>query len=143
MRTFRQQRACLLASTLATILITGIADAHAGQDEVRVSEGRATTPAAPARPRQGAESRSVIVRYADLNTAGVEGAKTLYARLRTAARSVCAPAPQRDLAAHRDWSMCYSDALEKAVADSGSGPVAQIHHERSGRSATAQVASAN
>lgn len=145
MNTQQQRRGkWLLANTLAALMIGGIAQAQAAQDEVmHVSKERATNASPLPHLRRGAESRSVTVRYGDLDLTRTAGAKTLYARLTSAARSVCAPAAQHDLAAHRDWSICYSDALDAAVAETGSNALASLHRERTGRSVSTQVASVN
>lgn len=57
----------------------------------------------------------VTVSYSDLDLSRPTDARVLYARLRSAARSVCQPAPREELARHRAWEQCYSAALEGAV----------------------------
>lgn len=60
--------------------------------------------------------RQAIVNYGDLNLAEAEGAATLHARLRNAARHVCGSRPDlRDLRSSRSWEMCYEEALTVAV----------------------------
>jgi UrcA family protein len=130
----------LITGTLTVLAIGTAMPAGAAQDEVRVMKDRSAN-SLRSQPRQGAEARSVTVRYSDLDVAGTAGVNALYIRLKTAARNVCAPLAQHDLAAHRDWSRCYTDALDKAVADTGSRPVAAIHGERSGRAMSGQIAS--
>jgi UrcA family protein len=140
----QRNRTQLLANALAVLMAAGIAQAQAGQDEVmRVSENRDATSSPVPQVRQGAESRSVTVRYGDLNLNRTAGAKTLYVRLTSAARSVCAPSQTRDLAAHRDWNSCFSEALDAAVAETGSHALASLHQERTGRAVFNQVASAD
>lgn len=58
----------------------------------------------------------VDVHYADLNLARAEGATALYARLRAAARQVCAPLDSRELERAQHFKSCVTQALSKAVA---------------------------
>jgi UrcA family protein len=63
------------------------------------------------------EPRTVTVRFADLNTANVEGAARLYRRLNFAAKTVC-----QDLDSGRDMFLvnlhadCVRQALSNAIA---------------------------
>ena len=145
MKTHRQQsNRWVLASALAVLMTGGVAQVQAAQDEVvRVSEDRAANSRPVLHMRQGAESRSVTVRYGDLDLSRTAGAQTLYVRLTSAARTVCAPSPTRDLAAHRDWNRCFSEALDDAVTETGSHALAALHQERTGRAVSTQVASRN
>jgi UrcA family protein len=69
------------------------------------------TPAAP-----GMVSRSVTVRFADLNTANVEGAAVLYGRIKKAARNVCEDS-SLDLYEHstRAAEICMRNAIDDAI----------------------------
>jgi UrcA family protein len=64
------------------------------------------------------EFRSETVKYADLNTANVEGAAVLYKRLVNAAKSVCRDMePGRSLGLMRPYHQCVQVALSNAITD--------------------------
>ena len=109
----------LLASAVTAFVSGGISAAYASQDEVRVRNERAAQATIVAARKPGAESKSLTVRYDDLDLSADAGNRTLYRRLTSAARTVCGPAPGHDLAQHRDWSDCYQGALDAAVAEIG------------------------
>ncbi len=71
--------------------------------------------------------RAVAVHYDDLNANSAEGAKALYSRLRSAARSACGTEPGRDLDSRSDFNGCRADALSLAVADVGSRTLTALH----------------
>src|SRR5262245_28863021 len=58
-----------------------------------------------------------LVSYADLDLGRTEGAATLYLRIRTAARSVCAPPSPFSAATVGRALRCADDATARAVAD--------------------------
>ena len=66
--------------------------------------------------RVSSDVRSVVVKYGDLNLESAQGVATLHTRLRTAAKSVCAPLDTRILGL-RD--ACVSDAIKRSIADVG------------------------
>ncbi len=141
MNTYLKIRDSLAVSgAVAALLIACAGPAQAAQEEVRVQMQRPSQASAPTLLRPGAESRSVTVAFADLDMRRAEGASTLYARLRTAARTVCSPTVSRDLAERRDWIRCYSDALDQAVSATGSGQLSTLHMARTGRSVAGDVA---
>lgn len=114
--------------------LTGIgAVAAAQQEEVQVTDQRSSGIQSEKALRKGAESRSVTVRYDDLKLDVKAGSQTLYSRLETASRTVCAPEESRSLAMRREWSTCYANALDDAVADTGIGSVLALHQQRTGR----------
>lgn len=129
-----------VAGTLAALLVASGGSAQAAQEEVRVKTQRPASASVPAFTRSGAESRSITVSYADLDMRRAEGASTLYFRLRSAARTVCAPMASRGLAERRDWNRCYSDALDNAVSAAGSDQLSTLHLTRTGRNIAANVA---
>ena len=61
------------------------------------------------------DAHTVSVRYADLNLATVEGATTLYRRIRGAARSVCGR-EGRSIEDQRMWEACFHTTVSDAVA---------------------------
>jgi UrcA family protein len=78
---------------------------------------------------------SVKVSYADLDISHAAGARTLYARIKSAAREACGPDPAildlRDAASHR---ACYEQAVARAVNRVGSEQLQALHAAQSGKS---------
>ena len=72
-------------------------------------------------------SQSVVVKYGDLDLNTRTGVKTLHARLRTAAREVCAPSDGRALADTGDYDACVSNAVTRAVSDVGNPNLTRLH----------------
>lgn len=70
---------------------------------------------------------SKIVAYGDLNIDSDQGAKVLYARLRSAARDVCFPLESRDLVRNR-WQRCFAAAVASAVAQVNAVRVTALHN---------------
>ncbi|MGE0580549.1 MAG: UrcA family protein [Steroidobacteraceae bacterium] len=71
--------------------------------------------------------RSVEVHYTDMNANTADGARALYARLRSAAKAACGTAPGSDLASRSDFNACRSEALSVAVAKVGSRNLTALH----------------
>ena len=69
------------------------------------------------------------VSYADLDVDSSGGARTLYARLRHAAASVCLPLESRDPDRKNLWQMCYSNALGSAVTSVNKCWVTRLHQQ--------------
>jgi UrcA family protein len=62
------------------------------------------------------EPRSVIVRFADIDTSSPQGAAALYRRLKSAAASVCRDLePAKELAEVRLYANCLQTALSTAI----------------------------
>jgi UrcA family protein len=57
------------------------------------------------------------VSYADLNLSNTAGAAALYARIKSAARVVCEPQLNRELAMNTNYKRCVDEAIGRAVAD--------------------------
>lgn len=73
----------------------------------------------------------VVVRYADLNLTTVEGARTLYARLSSAAERACGNAPKTPaLERQMQYKACYDGTLTRAVEKIGSQHVRSLHAAR-------------
>jgi UrcA family protein len=82
--------------------------------------------------------QSVTIRYGDLDLSQPADASALYARIRSAARQVCAAADAPGAARRVEWSACRREAAERAVTALGSEAVARLHaarHERGARAA--------
>ncbi len=67
-------------------------------------------------PEAAAQMPSVTVSYADLNLNTPAGVEALYARLRTASRSVCEVGQRRALADVMASRSCYRQVLATAVS---------------------------
>ena len=57
------------------------------------------------------------VRLADLDLTHAEGATVLYGRIRSAAKTVCAPFDGRSLFERQSFRSCVSDAVARAVLE--------------------------
>lgn len=78
---------------------------------------------------------SVKVSYADLDLSHAAGARTLYARIKSAAREACGPEPAvLDLRDAASYNACYEQAVAKAVNRVGSDQLNALHAARSGKS---------
>jgi UrcA family protein len=73
------------------------------------------------------QTRSMVVKYGDLDLAAADGASALYQRLKHAAREVC----KRSDGGYGDpteWLHCYHDALAGAVRDLGNASVIALYN---------------
>ena len=78
---------------------------------------------------------SVKVSYADLDISHAAGARTLYARIKSAAREACGPEPAvLDLRDAAGYNACYEQAVAKAVNRVGSEQLHALHAAQSGKS---------
>ena len=78
---------------------------------------------------------SVKVSYADLDISAAAGARTLYARIKSAAREACGPEPVvLDLRDSAGYNACYEQAVAKAVNRVGSDQLHALHAAQSGKS---------
>ena len=75
---------------------------------------------------------NVTVRYADLDLNTAAGVEELYARLRSAARSVCNVGERRSLAEAMAAKSCYHQVLGTAVEGTKSPSLAALHRADSG-----------
>ena len=86
-------------------------------------------------PHPDQVTTSVRVSYADLDIADAAGARTLYARIKSAAREACGPEPAvLDLRDAAGYNACYEQAVAKAVNRVGSEQLQALHAARSGKS---------
>jgi UrcA family protein len=74
-----------------------------------------------------AAPREITVRYDELNMSSASGASVLYARLRSASRSVCDVMDGRELRQHAAYNACYQQALSNAVAKVNRTSVTALH----------------
>lgn len=71
-----------------------------------------------------------VVRYSDLDISNVEGAKTLYGRLRLAAKVVCAPVESAGSWGVAQYRACMDKAISDAVAGVNRPLLSQYHQIR-------------
>jgi UrcA family protein len=64
-----------------------------------------------------------------------QGARTLYARIRSAAGEVCSPLESRELSRRRLWQSCVHNAVESAVLKVDSPLVSAVHNKTTQRGA--------
>jgi UrcA family protein len=82
--------------------------------------------------QQGVSVRTVIVRFGDLDLSTPAGAKTLYQRIRGAARAVCGEEQDYDLGldSRRYWNSCFQSAVNGAVDKVHSPLLRAVHRQR-------------
>jgi UrcA family protein len=76
------------------------------------------------------ENLTYVVRYSDLDVSKIEGAKTLYARLRYAARVVCEPLESANPWVDAQHRACMDKAIADAVASANRPLLSQYHQLR-------------
>jgi UrcA family protein len=76
---------------------------------------------------------AVTVNYRDLNLSTIDGAITLYKRLKGAARAVC-DGPLTGVAAYHEWRSCYDAAMADAVAKVNNPLLTAVHRGPAGES---------
>ena len=78
----------------------------------------------------GTSRTQVVVTFDDLNLASTAGARTLYARLKSAAQQACGSRPTgRDLQGYMAYHSCYDSALEKAVRKVDNAHLLALHRK--------------
>lgn len=96
-----------LTSMVLGVISSG-AMAHPPAVDAKVDSDRSAT---------ALETRTYVVRFADLDLSHEAGVKALYRRIRSAADSVCAPlGDARLLARQAQWRTCRDRAIADAVA---------------------------
>jgi UrcA family protein len=71
-----------------------------------------------------------VVQFSDLDVSKIEGAKTLYARLRYAAKAVCMPLESAGLWGDAQHRACMDKAIADAVANVNRPVLSQYHQLR-------------
>jgi UrcA family protein len=86
-----------------------------------------------------------IVRFPDLDLSRLDGAATLYNRLRSAAAIVCSPLEGRNLGMVAQYKVCVDQAIAGAVSSVARPMLSQYHasHTKGDKTAVAQLARAN
>jgi UrcA family protein len=75
---------------------------------------------------------SATVKYADLNLASREGAKTMYQRIERTAQSLCGDEPDiREIGARAGWRTCVNSSVDNAVGRLNDPMVAAFNGGRS------------
>lgn len=77
------------------------------------------------------QTRSMVVKYGDLDLAVADGASVLYQRLKHAAREVC-KRPDGGFGDPAVWLHCYHNALARAVRDLGNARVIALYNGEHG-----------
>src|SRR5271168_3769706 len=76
-----------------------------------------------------AQSYTSIVSYGDLNLDSEQGAKVMYARIRSAAGSVCSSLEGRNLTEKKLWQGCFDNAVANAVGQVNNVRVTALHNQ--------------
>jgi len=86
-----------------------------------------------------------VVRFSDLDVSKIEGAKTLYARLRLAAKVVCEPLESASSWAELQYRACMDKAIADAVASANRPLLSQYHQLRTkgNKAGSVQLAKSN
>jgi UrcA family protein len=80
------------------------------------------------------DQRSVVIRYADLDLAGPEGAAKLYRRIRAAAALVCGPrASPGSLSESPAYRKCFNTAVDRGVAQVHQPALTAWHEQQRAR----------
>jgi len=78
-------------------------------------------------------TRSVTVKFGDLNLSSDQGIAKLYSRLRIASGEVCGPEPEfYYFSDHGDWAACRQTALTRAVGKIGHPALIALHQQKTG-----------
>jgi len=81
--------------------------------------------AAAGQPAADVPQTSVSYNLLDLSTDN--GTRTLYARIKSAARAVCPTYDSRDLAAFAESRQCQREAVARAITQIGNARLAAVH----------------
>jgi UrcA family protein len=87
-----------------------------------------------AQAAEPAQALTKVVAYGDLNLDSAQGAKVLYARLRSAAQIVCSPLEGRGLIQNGLWQSCFDNAVSAAVGQVNKTTVSALHSQMINRS---------
>ena len=75
--------------------------------------------------------RTEVVKFADLDLKRPAGAQELYRRIQQAARDVCEPNRIDENPYMRDYRLCLSSAIARAVVEVGAPLLTEHHQSRS------------
>ena len=119
----------LRAMTISLAAVIGCSAAHA----TNVSKDESATN----------ERHQYVVRYADVDLSGIDGAITVYSRIRQAANAVCESLDSRVLGFAEKHRACVNQAIAEAVASVDRPLLSQYHQLRTkgDKGAVAQLAS--
>jgi UrcA family protein len=73
-------------------------------------------------------TKSQVVRFADLNLSTDDGARTLYQRIKLAARQVCDGADERF--GYSEYRKCFNKAVDEAVSKVDRPTLHVVHQSR-------------
>jgi UrcA family protein len=75
------------------------------------------------------QSHTTTVRYGDLNLDSEQGAKLLYARIRSAAGDVCSSLEGRNFTDKKLYQGCFDSAVASAVGQVNKASVTALHNQ--------------
>ena len=84
--------------------------------------------------------RSLVVGYDDLNLASPKGARALYERIASAAKTVCDSRNSRSLVSVAYHRACVAETIDHAVNAVGSPQLTAVYQARIGRAETVAFA---
>ena len=101
--------------------------------------------AAVASPASADQPATYVVRFADVDLSRIDGAATVYTRIRSAARLVCTSLDGRDLGLLVKFHACVDKAIADAVASVNRPLLSQYHqlHTKGDKVGLVQLAKAN
>jgi UrcA family protein len=77
--------------------------------------------------------KSITVSYSDLDLTRAEGARTLYGRIRTAARRACSPEEYGIYSLRQNYRACVTEAVREAVGQVNQPTLTALHQARNSR----------
>lgn len=95
-----------------------------------------------AAPSLADEIPTQAVHYGDLNLERTQGAATLFGRIQSAARHVCANEGSRELRVTSASKTCIKEAIARAVADVNQPQLTQYYLVKTGQAAPAMAVAA-
>jgi UrcA family protein len=87
------------------------------------------------------DAPQVTVKYGDLNLSSPQGTAALYARIKSAAKSVCSQFDGRDLNSHMQFNSCVDKATLGAVVDVNNTALSALYNEKTGKVVPTRLAS--
>ena len=127
-REIEHQRIRRIEREHALVKTYGLLDAPETQQHPRLGDALAQS----GKPHRTLEPE-VTIHYSDLNLSSPQGARVLYARIRTAAQRVCGPSFSLwDSSRSVKWKLCYAASIDTAVKKVNQ-PLLTALHERLSR----------
>ncbi len=83
----------------------------------------------------------LTVKYGDLNLSSSQGTSALYARIKSAAKSVCSELDGRDLHSRMQFDSCVDKATLGAVVNVNNASLSALYNEKTGKAVPTRLAS--